>query len=55
VAVDGWAVTFGTARRGLGGGHRPLLAIPNDVDMRHGTVAVDRCVNSHCTNHRIDV
>jgi len=24
LAVDGWAVTFGTARRGLGG-----LAIPN--------------------------
>jgi len=25
LAVDGWAVTFGTARRGLGG----LLAVPN--------------------------
>ena len=24
LAVDGWAVTFGTARRGLGG---PLLAV----------------------------
>jgi len=32
LAVDGWAVTFGTARMGLGGGfspHRPLLAVPN--------------------------
>ena len=32
LAVDGWAVTFGTARRGLGG-LRPLaqslLAVPN--------------------------
>ena len=25
LAVDGWAVTFGTARRG----HSPLLAVPN--------------------------
>jgi len=30
LAVDGWAVTFGTARMGLGGlGPRPLLAVPN--------------------------
>jgi len=32
LAVDGWAVTFGTARRGLGGLlPRPvfLLAVPN--------------------------
>jgi len=28
VAVDGWAVIFGTARRGLGT-PRPLLAVPN--------------------------
>jgi len=27
LAVDGWAVTFGTGRRGLGGS--PLLAVPN--------------------------
>jgi len=26
LADDGWAVTFGTARRGMG---RPLLAVPN--------------------------
>jgi len=27
LAVDGWAVTFGTARRGLGGlGPRPVLS-----------------------------
>jgi len=26
LAIDGWAVTFGTARRGLGG---LLLAVPN--------------------------
>jgi len=25
LAVDGWAVTFGTARRGLGGPHRCSL------------------------------
>jgi len=32
LAVDGWAVTFGTARRGLGGLRAPpspLLAVPN--------------------------
>ena len=32
LAVDEWAVTFGTARRGLGGlgpPPRPLLAVPN--------------------------
>ena len=30
LAVDGWAVTFGTARRRLGGlGPRPVLAVPN--------------------------
>ena len=31
LAVDGWAVTFGTARRGLGGLAQPdpLLAVPN--------------------------
>ena len=30
MAVDGWAVTFGTARRGLGGLWMPvpLLAVP---------------------------
>ena len=28
LAVDGWAVTFGTARRGLGGlGPRPVLSL----------------------------
>jgi len=32
LAVDGWAVTFGTAKRGLGGLRpkpSPLLAVPN--------------------------
>jgi len=29
LAVDGWAVTFGTARRDLGGLPSPLLAVPN--------------------------
>ena len=31
LAVDGWAVTFGTARRGLDGLAQPdpLLAVPN--------------------------
>jgi len=31
LVVDGWVVTFGTARRGLGGvrPHSPLLAVPN--------------------------
>jgi len=29
LAVDGWAVTFGTARRGLGGVRPALFAVPN--------------------------
>ena len=32
LAIDGWVVTFGTARRGAGRGRsppRPLLAVPN--------------------------
>jgi len=28
LAVDGWTVTFGTVRRGLGGAG-PLLTVPN--------------------------
>jgi len=43
LTVDGWAVTFGTARRGLGGlgprPCRPLLAIPN-VTAHPSTVSV---------------
>jgi len=33
LAVDEWAVTFGTARRGRSGlGHRPVpLAVPNET------------------------
>ena len=30
LAVDGWAVIVGTARRGLGGLPSPLLAVPNE-------------------------
>jgi len=29
LAVDGWTITFGTARRGLDGGHRHTLVYPN--------------------------
>jgi len=29
MAVDGWAVSFGTARRGAGALPSPLLAVPN--------------------------
>jgi len=29
LAVDGWAVTFGTARRELDSPLRPLLSVPN--------------------------
>jgi len=32
LAIDGWAVTFSTVQRALGGAHsppRPLLAVPN--------------------------
>jgi len=42
LAVDGWAVTFGTARRGLGGVRPALFAVPN----------VHPCppINGQCTN-----
>ena len=42
LAVDGWAVTFGTARRGLVGAAArpgPLLAVPN-VTARPSTANV---------------
>jgi len=29
VAVDGWVVTFGTSKRGLGSLPRPPFAVPN--------------------------
>jgi len=48
LAVDGWAVTFGRARRGLGAGRsppRPLLVVPN--------VTAHPWLNGQCTNHRI--
>jgi len=43
LAVDGWAVTFGTVRRGLGG----AAARPDPN--------VTGCppINGQCTNHRI--
>ena len=44
LAVDGWAVTFGTARRGLGGLEppTPLIAVPKLCNSPH--------VNGQCTN-----
>jgi len=50
MAVDGWAVTFGAARRELGRGRRQpklLLAVPN--------VTNSPPINGQCTNHRIAV
>ena len=38
LAVEGWAVTFGTTRRGLGG-LGPLLAVPN-VTVHPSTASV---------------
>jgi len=29
LAIDAWAATFGTSRKGLGGLCSPLLAVPN--------------------------
>ena len=49
LAVDGWAVTFGTARRGLGRAParpRPLLASPKCNSLP---------INGQYTNHRIAV
>ena len=39
LAVDGWAVTFGTARRGLG-----------RFTAEVGTLAIDGCINGQSTN-----
>jgi len=48
LAVDGWAVTFGIARRGLGG-----------AAARPGPLRCTKCnsppINGQCTNHRIAV
>ena len=50
LAVDGWAVTFGTARRGLGGlagaPPSPLLAVPN-VTAHPSTASVPITVLLH--------
>ena len=40
LAVDGWAVTFGTARRGLGAGLQPTQAPPRST----------KCNSPPCTN-----
>jgi len=39
LAVDGWAVTFDTAKRGLGGPPSPLLAVL-DVTVHSSTASV---------------
>jgi len=49
LAVDGWAVTFGTARRGLGG-LRPLLAVPN-VKAHPSTASVPITIALLCGFH----
>jgi len=43
LAIDGWAVTFGTARRGLGGPH-PTQAPPR------WTKCNSPPINDQCTN-----
>ena len=50
LAVDGWAVTFGTARRGLGGLRprpcSPFLAVPATVDEIYRII---RMLSTHST------
>ena len=48
LAVDGWAVTFGTMKRGLGGG-QPAQAL------HRCTKCNNPPINGQCTNHRIAV
>jgi len=52
LAVDGWAVTFGTAMRSLGGlgpgPPSPLLAVPN-VTAHPSTASVPTSYYSMCT------
>jgi len=36
LAVGGWAVTFGTARRGLGWGRSPPRPVPTVPDVQWG-------------------
>jgi len=45
LAVDEWAVTFGTARRGMGGPPSPLLAVPN-VTAHPSTASVPNSYHS---------
>ena len=50
MAVDGWAVTFGKARKGLGGAPtRPGPAPPRCTKCNSPPI------NGQCTNHRIAV
>jgi len=58
--VDGWAVTFGTARRGLGGAaarpRRPLFAVPNvTVHPSTATVPITVFIGCHMPNKRVVV
>ena len=48
LAVDGWAVTFGTARRGLGGS-QPAQSPPRCTKCNSPPI------NGQCTDHRIAV
>jgi len=58
LAVDGWAVTFGTARRGLGGlraQSRPLITVSNvTAEPTHQRpvyqLHIIRCVNGESQN-----
>ena len=47
LAVNGWAVTFGTGRRGLGG--------PQPAQAQNVTKCNSPPINGQCTNHRIYV
>jgi len=50
LAVDGWAVTFGTAKRDLGGLAAHFFGFPPRC-----TKCNSPPINGQCTNHRIVV
>jgi len=53
LSVDGWAVTFGTARRGLGGLQLTLWAVPNVT--AHPSTASVPALRFKCGHKRLEV
>jgi len=55
LAVDGWAVTFGTARRGLGGAADIAIKRSEYIDNGIGITLLNLSVGSTCNGTRGEV